>query len=44
MLRRQGRNVGRKRVERLMRDAGLQGAFLRKNRLPANDLVQDWSE
>ncbi len=29
-LRRQGVRVGRKRVERLMRQAGLQGAFLRK--------------
>jgi putative transposase len=29
-LRRQGIRVGRKRVERLMRQAGLQGAFLRK--------------
>ncbi|MFI6782155.1 IS3 family transposase [Micromonospora sp. NPDC050276] len=28
MLHRRGRHVGRKRVERLMRDAGLQGAFL----------------
>ncbi|MFI5490400.1 IS3 family transposase [Micromonospora echinaurantiaca] len=36
MLRRQGRRVGRKRVERLMRDAGLQGAFLRKKwRIPS---------
>ncbi len=35
MLRCQGRHVGRKRVERLMRDAGLQGAFLRKKwRIP----------
>jgi putative transposase len=30
MLRRRGVAVGRKRVERLMRQAGLQGAFLRK--------------
>lgn len=30
MLRRRGIQVGRKRVERLMRQAGLQGAFLRK--------------
>ncbi|MGV9678538.1 IS3 family transposase [Nocardia sp. NPDC003482] len=30
MLRRRGISVGRKRVERLMRGAGLQGAFLRK--------------
>ncbi|MEV6899662.1 IS3 family transposase [Amycolatopsis sp. NPDC051372] len=30
MLRRRGIAVGRKRVERLMRQAGLQGAFLRK--------------
>lgn len=30
MLRRRGIAVGRKRVERLMRGAGLQGAFLRK--------------
>ncbi|MFX0578880.1 IS3 family transposase [Nocardia nepalensis] len=30
MLRRRGIPVGRKRVERLMRRAGLQGAFLRK--------------
>jgi putative transposase len=29
-LRRRGVHVSRKRVERLMRDAGLQGAFLRK--------------
>ena len=29
-LRRDGIRVGRKRVERLMRQAGLQGAFLRK--------------
>lgn len=29
MLRRRGITVGRKRVERLMRQAGLQGAFLR---------------
>ena len=29
-LRRQGHQVGRKRVERLMREHGLQGAFLRK--------------
>ncbi|ATO14167.1 hypothetical protein CO540_10335 [Micromonospora sp. WMMA2032] len=36
MLRRQGRHVDRKRVERLMRDAGLQGAFLRKKwRIPS---------
>ncbi|MFI7219956.1 IS3 family transposase [Micromonospora maritima] len=36
MLRRQGRHVGRKQVERLMRDAGLQGAFLRKKwRIPS---------
>ncbi|MEV6370411.1 IS3 family transposase [Micromonospora musae] len=36
MLRRQGRQVGRKRVERLMRDVGLQGAFLRKKwRIPS---------
>ncbi|MGC5664486.1 IS3 family transposase [Micromonospora sp. WMMD723] len=36
MLRRQGRQVGRKRVERLMRTAGLQGAFLRKKwRIPS---------
>ncbi|MBQ1017545.1 IS3 family transposase [Micromonospora sp. D93] len=36
MLRRQGRHVGRKRVERLMRDAGRQGAFLRKKwRIPS---------
>lgn len=35
-LRRQGRRVGRKRVERLMRDEGLQGAFLRKRwRIPS---------
>lgn len=30
MLRRRGISVGRKRVERLMRGAGLAGAFLRK--------------
>ena len=31
-----GRQVGRKRVERLMRTAGLQGAFLRKKwRIPS---------
>ncbi|MGC5660386.1 IS3 family transposase [Micromonospora sp. WMMD723] len=36
MLRRQGRQVGRKRVERLMRTAGLQGAFLRRKwRIPS---------
>jgi putative transposase len=29
-LRRQGVRVGRKRVERIMREHGLQGAFLRK--------------
>jgi putative transposase len=29
-LRRQGMRVGRKRVERIMREHGLQGAFLRK--------------
>jgi putative transposase len=35
-LRRQGRRVGRKRVERLMREHGLQGAFLRKRwRIPS---------
>jgi transposase InsO family protein len=35
-LRRQGRRVGRKRVERLMRADGLQGAFLRKRwRIPS---------
>ncbi|MDI5937360.1 MULTISPECIES: IS3 family transposase [unclassified Micromonospora] len=37
MLRRQGRHVGRKRVERLLRDAGLQGAFPRKKwRIPSH--------
>ncbi|WP_280314863.1 IS3 family transposase [Nocardia wallacei] len=36
MLRRRGIAVGRKRVERLMRRAGLQGAFLRKKwRIPS---------
>lgn len=36
MLRRHGRHVGRKRVERLMRDAGRQGAFLgEKWRIPS---------
>ncbi|MFG3620408.1 IS3 family transposase [Nocardia sp. NPDC047654] len=30
MLARRGISVGRKRVERVMRGAGLQGAFLRK--------------
>ncbi|MFF2397422.1 IS3 family transposase [Nocardia sp. NPDC058114] len=30
ILARRGFSVGRKRVERLMRGAGLQGAFLRK--------------
>ncbi|MFI6368812.1 IS3 family transposase [Nocardia sp. NPDC050630] len=36
MLRRRGVWVGRKRVERLMRQAGLQGAFLRKKwRIPS---------
>ncbi|RDI45328.1 IS3 family transposase [Nocardia mexicana] len=36
MLRRRGIAVGRKRVERLMRAAGLQGAFLRKKwRIPS---------
>jgi putative transposase len=50
MLRRRGIGVGRKRVERLMRHAGLQGAFLRKKwwtgstrqdpkATPAQDLV-----
>jgi putative transposase len=35
-LRRQGWRVGRKRVERLMRQHGLQGAFLRKRwRIPS---------
>ncbi len=49
-LRRRGRHVSRKRVERLMREAGLQGAFLRRRwrtastrqdarREPAPDLV-----
>lgn len=49
-LRRRGRHVSRKRVERLMRAAGLQGAYLRKrwrapstrqdpNAAPAPDLV-----
>jgi transposase InsO family protein len=48
-LRRQGIRVSRKRVERLMRQAGLQGAFMRKRRrsstrrdpkaTPAPDLV-----
>lgn len=50
-LRRRGRQVSRKRVERLMRDAGLQGAYLRKRwrapstrqdprATPAPDLVE----
>ena len=48
-LRREGLRVSRKRVERLMREAGLQGAFMRKRRrsstrrdpraTPAADLV-----
>jgi len=48
-LRREGLRVSRKRVERLMREAGLQGAFMRKRRrsstrrdpkaTPAPDLV-----
>jgi putative transposase len=48
-LRREGIRVSRKRVERLMREAGLQGAFMRKRRrsstrrdpaaTPAPDLV-----
>ncbi|WP_371686189.1 IS3 family transposase [Micromonospora sp. 15K316] len=52
-LRRQGHRVGRKRVERSMRDAGLRGTLLRKTwpipstwsnpeATPARDLVNRW--
>jgi hypothetical protein len=43
-LRRRGVRVSRKRVERLMRQAGLQGAFLRRRREPMPPRSMGWQQ